>query len=482
MKENTVNNSEKGLSAHLYTWSTLGPIFAFGNFCILLAHPSQLHSILSIVLILGLILSAQKKKYGFLTSLCLLAAVFLFQLPLSLSFWEAGIFISIGINFFVAALSSEEVEDLLYAITAESRVRNKQLNLVEEAFKTLKKESNQEKDSFRNQLDPLRKNLADLEKNYNAQQELLSAAQQQLTESTHEKKALKSIVETRESEIQQLNEQLEAQRALAIEIEPLKEQLKKRDQELFNLQFQLNSAIEDHRLAQTVSEQSMQEIVRLQELSAIHEELSEKSQEEQILQQAVQYELNEHIETLSREKDLLESMLKKLQDELEEVRLCEKNLLQWKDEALAKEDLIQALQKQLKDSEEQRLSLSEEIKNFPAPVEPCGLSLSLSNEPDFENEQIARRRSEAMYLQLREQFLEKSALLDKTRRELFHAQEQILKHQKEMEEEHTYGQGKTEEALLNHINCLSKDLEEMRLQYEREIDHLHTLVSTLTKN
>ena len=61
------------------------------------------------------------------------------------------------------------------------------------------------------------------------------------------------------------------------------------------------------------------------------------------------------------------------------------------------------------------------------------------------------RKAEGLYHQMREQFEEKSNTLDQTRKELFHAEEKLLKLQRELDERGVYGFAQDEKDLLDHI-------------------------------
>lgn len=92
-----------------------------------------------------------------------------------------------------------------------------------------------------------------------------------------------------------------------------------------------------------------------------------------------------------------------------------------------------------------------------------------------------QRQIESMYLQLKEQFQEKCQVLDATRAELFCANEEILKRQKEYEEEHVFDQSWQEKRLHRHIVKLGKEFEFMQELYQREVDDLMQLVNHLLR-
>ena len=457
---------------------------------------------LAFALLLGLILSSLGKKYGFLASLGILTAIFLLFLPHPFNLWELGIVLSIGLNFFVSSLTCEEVNDLLYAVQAESRVCLRQLDLADQTFETMQSRFNQEKDELNKQIDPLQRCLEQTESKLKSQQVLLKEIENQLAKALEEKEKIlqESLLKRQESDdcrkeleiVQKKMEELEPFAEAGREVEGLKEGLKKRDQELFNLQFQLNSALEDHLGLSEKAEKAILENAHLQELNAIHEDLSQKAQEEQILQQAIQQEMNDHIETLAREKELLETMLKRLQEELEEKRQLEnetKTRFQeqeaavqlLKNEICIKEDQLLDLQRLCEKESERCDTLSAELKAAEEELAKCLASAEKPENVNAEEEYALRKRVEAMHNQLREQFIEKSAVLDETRRELFSVQEQVSKYQKEIQEQTVYGFEETEETLFRYINTLSAHYHQLEKENEKEVELLHNLIGSLLK-
>lgn len=87
--------------------------------------------------------------------------------------------------------------------------------------------------------------------------------------------------------------------------------------------------------------------------------------------------------------------------------------------------------------------------------------------------------AEAKYRQLREQFEEKSKVLDQTRRELFLSNEKLAFLQREFDEERWYALGEAEESLQQHLLVVSKENEEAERRREKEVEALHRLLDSL---
>lgn len=88
----------------------------------------------------------------------------------------------------------------------------------------------------------------------------------------------------------------------------------------------------------------------------------------------------------------------------------------------------------------------------------------------------AVRKAEGLYGQLREQFEQKSQILDQTRYELFHAQEQLSKYLREKKENDIYRISPEENAMLKHIHHTEQYYSQMINALEKEIDGLQSLI------
>lgn len=150
-------------------------------------------------------------------------------------------------------------------------------------------------------------------------------------------------------------------------------------------------------------------------LSQKLEQLELSIPDNEAIKQVIVREMTDHIESIEREKNLLESTVARLQGELEE----------WQ-------------------------ASSETVIN---PSE--------------------HRRLQGMYNQLREQFEEKTSLLNDTRKQLFHAEENAQLLSKQLNEYHLTGEGIPQ--LTNEIAHLLAQQEEART----EITRLEELISSL---
>ncbi len=170
-------------------------------------------------------------------------------------------------------------------------------------------------------------------------------------------------------------------------------------------------------------------------------------------------------EKKEREKADLQQQLSQLQSKSDTSTRELRELREKHEKNASLEQTIATLQGELALAEEQRIQELEQQQDLEAEETPFDLS-SLTPEV---------RQVAAKYLQLREQFAEKSAILDETRRELFHSQEKLLRLQRETEESEKYAVNKTEQKLIAHILKLERELS----QQEQEREALHQIIDRI---
>lgn len=247
---------------------------------------------------------------------------------------------------------------------------------------------------------------------------------------------------------QKLREELQAQMDVLSknlsekesELQNLQELMGKKEQDLFNLQFRLDSAhediqkfqiqISDHENKHTHDQQVKNEFIEKIDL------LIKEKEKLELRSHQLSLEV-ERLPVLNEEKNKAEKALKEVSDELQQTKLL----------------LSQALADQQK------------TKALPS-----------------SEESSLRRRAEGMYLQLREQFNEKSAVLDETRRQLFHTQEALLQLQNTLKEQEQFSAHPAVHELIQHILKMQKSYSSLKKQYESEISDLHEIVSLLSQS
>src|SRR5262249_38522896 len=120
---------------------------------------------------------------------------------------------------------------------------------------------------------------------------------------------------------------------------------------------------------------------------------------------------------------------------------------------------------------QEKLGLSEELAADKQYIESFASEKALQWQ--------AMRKAEGLYNQLREQFEQKSEILDNTRRDLFNAQEQLLNFQRDKTEKDIYNYSVEEKVLIKHIIKTERYYDQMVMALQSEIESLHSLVDTL---
>jgi len=409
-----MNTKAATLPLEVRYWSFLGP--ALGLIAVLMVllreSPGQIE--FPLAALIGIAVSWRWQMKGLGVGLGLTAAVACYRYfvhPEEPVLWELSCASAIGLSCFITAFSSLEIDD------ASERTHKKttdDLTLSLARIQTLESTFDEARAHAVESQERAEHAIAVLKHDLNLQithsqsiEEIISIARQELTQTSQLNN--------------KLNEELFEKRHLA---ERLEEQLGDATEQLNIIRADeekiREGALHTNRLEIAGLEKALStEKARFTEL----EQQLQRLQEEHVVQQAVNREMSDVIETLSREKQLLESTLKRLQDELET------------HQTPSTED-----------------------------VPP----------PEF-------RRMEGMYKQLREQFDEKSKTLDDTRRDLFLAQEKVALLEKEREETERQENAMPAIEWENEMSRIEKQFADEKALYQQEIDQLYALVDSLVK-
>lgn len=101
------------------------------------------------------------------------------------------------------------------------------------------------------------------------------------------------------------------------------------------------------------------------------------------------------------------------------------------------------------------------------------------NEEDERKKFRELRRIEGLHQQMRDQFNEKSQVLDSTRRELFVMQEKCLSLQKDLEEREIFGDNSSEQSLYQILSMTEAELKGQVVEFNKETAQLHELIDIL---
>ncbi|MBA3722604.1 MAG: hypothetical protein H0W88_09415 [Parachlamydiaceae bacterium] len=189
--------------------------------------------------------------------------------------------------------------------------------------------------------------------------------------------------------------------------------------------------------------------------------------------------LDQQEETLIKHKESFSQETKGVMDRL--IQSKEIELLAIKDHCHELSEQLEHKNKDIKFLEDQYRKLESEHRaaKFDLEIKQKHLSKKRELESRIPYTEGNNRKIESMYIQLKEQFQEKSDTLDKTRQELFVTQEQLLSLQKELEEKQIYQQTEEELLLQEELNFTASELEKVEKQYHQEVDELHAIIKKL---
>lgn len=446
---------ERSFGSQIHLWSILGPFLTVLGASLVTIAEFPGHQLFFWCSIVSILVCCRWKILGFSISFTVLASILGHQYysgQITDHVWYLSVNFSVLLSLFITSLSYQEIENYFYELMSEASIlpipalENSEeaaakFNALEEQCRLLEAE----KTSQLNLLEEVKKDLGD-----------------QLAEIKEEKEKL--FVQLLALEKNTINQD---------QLAALEVGLKAKEQELFNANFRLASAQEDLQQVQSRQLELSRENERLKEEYESHAELANKAQEAELTYQSMIQELNDHIETMDMEKDLLEKTLARLQGEYEMLQergvLVNEELQQIQQQHELQQGEWQAKLQNL----EQQISLYQEKQELERIAKPASLQADLQRiavtSPSTELKAVT------LYQQLREQFAEKSAVLDETRKELFRAQERILELEK-VQEEHQYAWNHEEERMYRHCQSLSFELEQLEKNYIEEIENLEELL------
>lgn len=398
---------ESSLEKQVFIGPFLGPFLALLTMSIALFNYSPQQMELPLAGLVGIYCSWKWRIRGAAIAWVLLAAVTAFKTissPESSMWWNIALAASIGLASLVTALTQRNVRDHLEWKYQDAVEQQSRLAIVEGRLNTILQTVNQERAEAQSVIDGLRAQLQETAASQENLTNYVNAARDEINTTRSENERLHSdIVLTRQEALKSQEELEEANQSLAA-LRAREEAFNKQEEEMRELRHTLGAF--QHQIASYKDD-----LHRLRQ------------------QQALNQEMGELIETLTREKSLLESTLTNLQKELEGLRDKEAN---------------------------NEINVDE---SSPAEV----------------------RRLEGFYRQLREQFEEKSRTLDETRRELFQTQEKLNAAELEFSEREL---ASPQISLEEHVRHLAKMEEELKQELElshQEIKRLYNLVESITK-
>lgn len=435
-----MNILEKKIEDRFYFWSILGPMVVLLSLAVLFVKLSS-HWVFPIAAIVATPLCLKWKMKGFMISLAILliGGILTYQtLHLEERYWYVGMGLAMTLSLLILALSFEEVENLLHQLQVESQSRLSNFLRLDEKFKVSTTDWQTEKAYYEKEMSSLVQKMALVESEAQTAHKLKDLAKDELIMLREQHQKLTEDLLMKKVQISQQKEHVE-------EMENTIQSLVNTDTEK-----QLKRISEEKNQLET-------------QFSTLLQECKVIRQNEQQSQEKCQKQLKEIVEQCSQEK---ESLLRTSKAEYEKIH---HELRQ------AKQDIQRYAQEKIEDqSKEEQLKLKlQEIEK-----ELMGLK---AKEPKNSNPIGHTRTFEDMYLQLKQQFQEKSDLLDSTRKNLFKVQEHLIGLQKENEQKDVFEQAEEDWIVLKNFEQACRELDALKNEYHQEIYELHALIDKLMK-
>jgi chromosome segregation ATPase len=442
-----VNNSADKNYSQAILWSLLGP-WAIACIFLIVIFRSTHGWILPLIAFSGLLLCYQWQWRGFIFSTALLAAVLVYDfaaVPAIPWVWNSVLSLSIISAFALLSIGLNESRQVWESLTAEFKdikdsfsalIRQQQVNQVH--FQV-------ERNTFESRINQLQSDIAAKDEKIKANHLLIGIVRQELNfthehrdklmEELHEARRQTALLESQTLEKQLLESALSSvQRDL--------EALSKQEQ-------QKNEFLETHHTAM----QNLKATVERYE-----DELKQQSEKEKELQQQL-----EMMSQKCSQFDELQNTLHHANEQL--VHLAQ---LQSDSQHLSAQYHQEKVHATALQEEKEVLALQlQKLLNDRADQKPM-------NESDREIQRI-----DGLYRQLRDQFNEKSSVLDATRRELFRAKEELAALRKEMEESKLYEEYEVNHHLSRLLASVEQELAGAESRYQCEIEQLHEVIESL---
>jgi len=498
-----VKSLENNLKRQVQFWGLIGPFITLILVFIILIkisfnpnHSSE--TFLALSALIGVPFCWKWKYKGFIFSSAVLMLVIGFQYKgnnFTEIIWLLGVGSSILLAWLTTVLSYEEVADAVECLQRECIDRRDSLWLLDESLQDMQKSLKCKVDEFAAKASRAEKLTVEREAELNLQKIFIETLSKELkVNQSHREKLIEELFHIRnellsiqnklsvaETEIANLNEG-ESQLHILQEIDHLKDASRKKEEVISDLQALLEGSLEENQQILRKIEDVSLELAMEREGKEANIRLCEQVQKEHSHQQIVANEMNDHIETLIREKSLLDSTVTHLQREVESFHnQLQAQLNQTED--VRKQLIRQVEEGQALIEEGQKLKeqMAEVIKNRNREEQDSILSQT-SVIPLENHDTKALHRAHAMYKELRLQFTEKSQVLSETRSQLFHTQEALVSLQRTMEEQQKYQLDEVEMAWERHVMEMKQEMDRLDIEHNVEIKALHELISVLIKD
>lgn len=496
----TVNDRTIAIDKKIEQWIFVGPLLMVAAFLVLLFTPIRPIAI-SLVAIAGLPLCWKWRLKGAALATSILAALLIYQL-MFLShpqpFWQFSMAATLTLTLWITALCSQEVEELFSSLQNSSEPATTKFQAIKNELSLLtKKKSDEQKIA--------EAAIVNLKTHIHAQEKQIASQAETNAEFVKQTAEIKSQFDNLQ---QALSDSSLENTLLKKNCDEQSDALLKKTVELESLQAKCTALLAEG------SYLNARESLQVEEIKEAHATISlleQKLTENERLLQGKSQELHDYLKGYRRVEEqnvgLLQeifqrrhecTLLKQHSEELSEsmqikleeaVSMADQKSFDLIAEVEAKQRVIQEQEQQLfklqQDLELHQQELSECRQKAEELVAICAQKESLLVEQLEKAQNVVPdrqlRKLEGLYKQLKEQFNEKSDLLDSTRQDLFAANEELTKAQRELTEKDI--EGKSAEYAASLEKQLEKTTEELialEKLHQEEIETLQGVIQSLS--
>lgn len=475
-----VNSADKSIERQVHVWAMIGPIITVTLLLIILLkasfrQPSFHLQILAAATVVGILLTWQWKERGFVASLGVLilslsVSFYHSSIPGSEWLWMLGGIASAVLTWIITSLSSVEVHSLLSGLQNESMQHRDDLGIIDDKINELEKLREDEKCALLEKISHFEKSAIESEGELQRYVRLGEAVRKEALQLHAERETLVEQLFVKRNEVDYLHNQLAkslkekeevaaniSDRENEKKIFHLETTLILREQEIFDLQVLLEESVKENTEGKRHLDQFAKELIAERAQYLENNQFSEEMQKEQLRQQSIVSEMNEHIETLIREKELLASMLSHLQGKVESFEQMKTSNQQLEASHQQLEVANAELQKRLIQSRERKRTLMQPVPK----------------------DQEVWSRLNGLYYQLKQQFEEKSIALDQARQQLFYTQEALMILERDRKEELDYALSDQEVAWHKHLLSMENEMTQQNQASQKEIESLENLIANI---
>lgn len=465
-----LNSEDSRETSQVSIWGMFGPILLAATLLSIVFRASTVAWGIPLSAVCGFCLCYYLSWRGAWISNLLLGGSLIYYLTTSPSeewLWLTVLTLSFAVTMLVTVLSLAESRETNDIYSTQLQEQQQTILGLEKEYSNRYKLMHEELEEKKKALEKIKGNFTLQQGELRSAQNLLSLAKEELTaRQTQEEKLLQELYETRQKAVD-CEEQMEQ-----IQSNPIVKNLSAYEANLSDMKQQV-----------AVKEREMQEQrLRVESLNSDKQHL--ESSVQRLKSDLKVVELNDHQKQqyINELSQLHELELGRLKSELQQISEKAQQSTAQHDQRVAEHlEEISNLRKEIEVVRARELLLSQQCEELSQQVvQSKVLAEAEAVRTPADTREV--RRLEGLYQQLREQFEEKSATLDVTRKELFYSQEQVAALQKDFEEYRVNGGRELEQQLSELMAAAEREVATIERDSQQEIESLHALVNSLMAN